>query len=70
MPDAETFVAAKQYPFVNGGTSTMSNVYFNLASGNLSQETHWQISFNGGTSHEVITFSNGAAIDASDFLFA
>jgi Ca2+-binding RTX toxin-like protein len=32
--------------------------------------THWQVNFNGGASHEVITFSNGAAIDASDFLFA
>ena len=31
--------------------------------------THWQVNFNGGASHEVITFSNGAAIDASDFLF-
>jgi predicted extracellular nuclease/2',3'-cyclic-nucleotide 2'-phosphodiesterase (5'-nucleotidase family) len=32
--------------------------------------THWQVNFNGGASHDIITFSNGAAIDASDFLFA
>jgi Ca2+-binding RTX toxin-like protein len=31
--------------------------------------THWQINYNGGASHEVITFSNGATIVASDFLF-
>ena len=31
--------------------------------------THWQINYNGGASHDVITFSNAAAIDASDFLF-
>ena len=31
--------------------------------------THWQVNFNGGASHDVITFMNAAAIDASDFLF-
>jgi hypothetical protein len=31
--------------------------------------THWQVNYNGGTSHDVITFMNGAAIDASDFMF-
>ena len=31
--------------------------------------THWQVNYNGGASHDVITFINGAAIDASDFLF-
>ena len=31
--------------------------------------THWQVNYNGGTSHEIITFSNGAPIDASDFNF-
>jgi Ca2+-binding RTX toxin-like protein len=31
--------------------------------------THWQVNFNGGASHDVITFMNGAAIDPSDFLF-
>jgi hypothetical protein len=25
--------------------------------------------YNGSASHDAITFSNGAAIDASDFLF-
>ena len=31
--------------------------------------THWQVNFNGGASHDVITFSNAAAIDVTDFLF-
>jgi Ca2+-binding RTX toxin-like protein len=31
--------------------------------------THWQINFNGGASHAIITFSNAATIEASDFLF-
>src|SRR5262245_34735741 len=32
--------------------------------------TRWQVNFNGGSSHEIITFMNGASIDASDFLFS
>jgi Ca2+-binding RTX toxin-like protein len=31
--------------------------------------THWQVNYNGGSSHDVITFSNGAAIDPTDFVF-
>jgi Ca2+-binding RTX toxin-like protein len=31
--------------------------------------THWQVNYNGGASHDVITFMNGAAIDATDFMF-
>src|SRR5262249_40169525 len=31
--------------------------------------THWQVNYNGGGSHEVIAFMNGAAIDPSDFQF-
>jgi serralysin len=31
--------------------------------------THWQVNYNGGASHEVITFSNAAMIDATDFVF-
>ena len=31
--------------------------------------THWQISFNGGASQEIITFMNAASIDATDFIF-
>jgi peroxidase len=30
---------------------------------------HWQVNFDGGASHEIITFMNGAPIDASDVLF-
>src|SRR5262245_17906425 len=29
----------------------------------------WQVNFNGGASHEVITFFNAASIDATDFVF-
>jgi Ca2+-binding RTX toxin-like protein len=32
--------------------------------------THWQVNYNGGASHDVITFSNSATIDPSDFLFS
>ena len=31
---------------------------------------HWQVNYNGGASHDIIAFSNGAPIDASDVLFA
>ena len=31
--------------------------------------THWPVNYNRGASHAVITFSNGASIDASDFSF-
>jgi hypothetical protein len=31
--------------------------------------THWQVNYNGGASHDVITFMNGASIEASDFVF-
>jgi endoglucanase len=32
--------------------------------------THWQVNYNSGSSHEIITFMNGAAIDASDVLLS
>jgi Ca2+-binding RTX toxin-like protein len=31
--------------------------------------THWQVTYDDGASHETITISNGASIDASDFIF-
>ena len=31
--------------------------------------THWQVNFNGGASHETITFMNGAFIDPTDVVF-
>jgi Ca2+-binding RTX toxin-like protein len=31
--------------------------------------THWQVNYNGGASHDVITFMNGASVDASDVVF-
>jgi len=30
---------------------------------------HWQVNYNNGASHEVITFMNGASVDASDVVF-
>jgi hypothetical protein len=32
--------------------------------------THWQVTYDGGSSHDIITFSNGAPIDPTDFAFA
>jgi Ca2+-binding RTX toxin-like protein len=32
--------------------------------------SHWQVNYNGGASHEIITFANSAAIDPGDVLFA
>jgi Ca2+-binding RTX toxin-like protein len=31
--------------------------------------THWQVNYNSGASHEIITFMNGAPIDSTDFAF-
>ena len=31
--------------------------------------THWQVNYNGGSSHDIITFANAASIDATDFIF-
>jgi Ca2+-binding RTX toxin-like protein len=32
--------------------------------------THWQVNYNSGASHDVITFMNGASIDPTDYSFA
>src|SRR5262249_45247476 len=31
--------------------------------------THWQVNYNGGASHDVITFMNGASVDPTDVMF-
>jgi hypothetical protein len=31
--------------------------------------THWQINYNGGASHEIITIANAATIHPNDYLF-
>jgi serralysin len=31
--------------------------------------THWQVNYNGGTQHDIITFSNGVPIDPTDYSF-
>ena len=54
--------------FVAGDTLKFSG-YGAGASFTRNDATHWQIDFNGGASHEVITFLNGASIDASDVVF-
>ena len=30
--------------------------------------THWQVNYNAGASHDIITFTNAASIDATDFI--
>jgi Ca2+-binding RTX toxin-like protein len=42
-----------------GGGATFTNI----------DAMHWEVNFNAGSSHEIITFSNGAPIDATDFGF-
>jgi Ca2+-binding RTX toxin-like protein len=42
-----------------GGGATFTNI----------DATHWQVNYNGGASHDIITFTNAAAIDATDFVF-
>jgi Ca2+-binding RTX toxin-like protein len=42
-----------------GGGATFTNI----------DATHWEVNYNGGASHDIITFMNGAAIDATDFVF-
>ena len=41
-----------------GGGATFTNI----------DATHWEVNYNGGASHDIITFMNGAAIDATDFV--
>jgi Ca2+-binding RTX toxin-like protein len=42
-----------------GGGATFNNI----------EATHWQVNYNGGGSHDVITFMNAAVIDVNDFAF-
>ena len=42
-----------------GGGATFTNI----------DATHWEVNYNGGASHDVITFMNAAAIDLNDFVF-
>ena len=42
-----------------GGGATFTNI----------DATHWEVNYNGGASHDVITFLNGASVDATDFVF-
>ena len=47
--------------FVGYGTgATFTNV----------DATQWEVNYNGGAPHDIITFINGASIDASDVMFA
>jgi hypothetical protein len=31
--------------------------------------SHWQVNYNGGLSHDILTFANAASIHASDYAF-
>ena len=31
--------------------------------------THWEVNYNGGADHDVITFANSASVHASDYHF-
>jgi Ca2+-binding RTX toxin-like protein len=42
-----------------GGGATFTNI----------DATHWQVNYNGGSSHDIITFSNSPTIDPTDFGF-
>jgi Ca2+-binding RTX toxin-like protein len=42
-----------------GGGATFTNI----------DATHWQVNYNSGASHDVITFMNAAVIDVNDFAF-
>jgi trimeric autotransporter adhesin len=42
-----------------GGGATFTNI----------DTTHWQVNYNGGSSHDIITFSNSPTIDPTDFGF-
>jgi Ca2+-binding RTX toxin-like protein len=58
--DGGPFASADSLQFVGYGAG---------ATFSQNDATHWQIDFNGGASHEVITFLNGAAIQQSDVVF-
>jgi Ca2+-binding RTX toxin-like protein len=52
--------AGDSLEFVGYGTgATFTNI----------DATHWQVNYNSGASHEIITFMNGASVDPSDVLF-
>jgi Ca2+-binding RTX toxin-like protein len=52
--------AGDSLQFVNYGVgATFTNI----------DATHWQINYNGGASHDVITFTGGPMIDPTDFAF-
>jgi Ca2+-binding RTX toxin-like protein len=59
--------------FDGGGASpgdSLQFVGYGIASFTTIDATHWQVNFNGGASHDVITFINGASIDPTDFVFS
>jgi Ca2+-binding RTX toxin-like protein len=52
--------AGDQIQFVGYGPDVL---FYNI------NATQWQLDYNGGMSHEIITFSNAAALHGSDFAF-
>jgi Ca2+-binding RTX toxin-like protein len=56
----------------NGLAAGDSLVFFGYGAGatfTSVNATLWQVNYNGGASHDFITFSNGAPVDASDYSF-
>jgi Ca2+-binding RTX toxin-like protein len=59
--DGQGAAAGDSLEFVGyGGGAIFTNI----------DATHWQVNYNSGASHEIITFMNGAGIDPNDVLFA
>ena len=54
---------------VAGGDSLLFFGYGAGATFTQNDATHWQVNFNGGTQHELITFMSGASIHPSDVVF-
>jgi hypothetical protein len=55
--------------FASGADSLQFVGYDASATFTQTDAHHWQIDYNGGTSHETIAFMNGAAPDLSDWHF-
>jgi Ca2+-binding RTX toxin-like protein len=52
------------------GDSLLFSGYGPGATFTQNDATHWQVNYNGGANHDVITFANAAAIHVSDYLFS
>jgi Ca2+-binding RTX toxin-like protein len=59
--------------FAGNGAATGDSLHFvgygSGATFTQNDATHWQVNYNNGGSHEIITFLGGATIDPTDYLF-